>query len=131
MTNPHTPPNPAHGDEALLEAVARAILRAYLGNAGMLADEIDRRVEECWREWIPEAKSALSVLRPRMEAGELLHGASKAQHDAMDMLFAMLINAIPGFFPSKSGQPWEAMLKGGAARAAYDAAMQPKGETDV
>ena len=41
--------------------------------------------------------------------------ACKIQHDALDMLFAMLIDAKPGFFPSKSGVPWEAMVKGNSA----------------
>lgn len=41
----------------------------------------------------------------------------KAQHDAIDILFAMLIDITPypkKFFPSKSGKPWEAILKGNA-----------------
>jgi len=40
--------------------------------------------------------------------------ALKAQHDAIDILFAMLIESVPGFFPTKSGKPWEAMLQGNA-----------------
>jgi hypothetical protein len=40
------------------------------------------------------------------------------QHDAIDILFAMLIEAKPGFFPSKSGKPWEAMQLGNKALAA-------------
>jgi hypothetical protein len=43
--------------------------------------------------------------------------ACKAQHQAIDMLFAMLIQRDPDFFPSQSGAPWEAVLKGNAARA--------------
>ncbi len=41
-----------------------------------------------------------------------LYEACKEQHNAMDMLFAMLIERDKTFFPSKSGQPWEAMMQG-------------------
>ena len=41
--------------------------------------------------------------------------ALKAQHDAIDQLFAMLIDAKPGFLPSQSGQPWEACQAGNRA----------------
>ncbi|GAI27216.1 unnamed protein product [marine sediment metagenome] len=40
--------------------------------------------------------------------------ACKAQHQAIDRLFAELIKRDPAFFPSKSGQPWEAIQKGTA-----------------
>jgi len=40
--------------------------------------------------------------------------ACKAQHQAIDRLFAELIERDPAFFPSKSGQPWEAIQKGTA-----------------
>ena len=43
--------------------------------------------------------------------------ACKAQHDAIDRLFAELIRRDPNFFPSKSGQPWEAIRKGNQAIA--------------
>ena len=49
-------------------------------------------------------------------APELLD-ACKAQHEAIDRLFALLISHDSGFFPSKSGQPWQAILQGNAARA--------------
>ena len=41
--------------------------------------------------------------------------ACKAQHEAIDLLFAMLIKVDPNFFPSKSGKPWEAVVLGNAA----------------
>lgn len=46
--------------------------------------------------------------------------ACKEQHEAIDRLFAMLIrttahDTLTSFFPSKSGQPWEALYQGGAA----------------
>ncbi len=37
-----------------------------------------------------------------------------AQHEAIDRLFAHLIEAKPGFYPSQSGQPWTACLLGNA-----------------
>jgi len=40
--------------------------------------------------------------------------ALKAQHNAIDRLFAELIRRDNTFFPSKSGMPWEAMNKGNA-----------------
>ncbi|KKN38496.1 hypothetical protein LCGC14_0753000 [marine sediment metagenome] len=41
--------------------------------------------------------------------------ACQAQHVALDTLFAMLASEKEGFFPSKSGQPWAALLQGNAA----------------
>jgi len=38
--------------------------------------------------------------------------ACKAQHEAIDRLFARLIEKEENFFPSKSGQPWTAIIKG-------------------
>ena len=46
-----------------------------------------------------------------------LYEACKAQHKAVDILFAMLIERDKDFFPSKSGEPWEALLKGDKAIA--------------
>lgn len=40
--------------------------------------------------------------------------ALKAQHEAIDRLFAQLIERDNDFRPSKSGQPWEAARKGNA-----------------
>src|SRR5882724_3994416 len=47
-------------------------------------------------------------------APELLE-ACKAQHEAIDILFAMLIEIKQDFFPSKIGLPWEALLNGNQA----------------
>lgn len=41
--------------------------------------------------------------------------ACKLQHDAIDILFARLIELDHSFYPSKSGKPWEAILAGNAA----------------
>lgn len=49
-----------------------------------------------------------------VNAPDLL-SACKMQHEAIDRLFAMLLEIKPGFFPSKSGQPWAAMMAGNAA----------------
>lgn len=54
------------------------------------------------------------------QRNELLE-ACKAQHEAIDRLFAMLIEARKGFFPSKSGQPWEALKQGNTALASAEA----------
>src|SRR4051812_22993780 len=47
--------------------------------------------------------------------------ACKAQHVAIDQLFAMLISLTSKseqpFYPSRSGQPWQAVLAGNAAVA--------------
>ena len=43
--------------------------------------------------------------------------ACEAQHQAIDRLFALLIEKDEKFFPSKSGQPWEAIQQGNAAIA--------------
>lgn len=60
---------------------------------------------------IAEANARLVVAAP------VLLDACQEQHKAIDILFAMLIEAKPGFFPTKSGQPWEALQKGNAAIA--------------
>ena len=39
----------------------------------------------------------------------------KAQHSAIDALFAMLIEAKPGFYPSKQGWIWDACVRGSQA----------------
>jgi len=53
-------------------------------------------------------------IRLRSAAPDLLR-ACKKQHDAIDILFAMLIEAQKDFFPSKSGLPWEAIKEGNQA----------------
>lgn len=44
-----------------------------------------------------------------------LLAACKAQHQAIDILLAMLAWVDPTFFPSKSGIPWDAVLAGNDA----------------
>lgn len=59
----------------------------------------------------------LGEIEKRDELIQELLEACKAQHEAIDRLFALLIEKVPEFYPSKSGQPWEAVLKGNAAIA--------------
>jgi len=44
-----------------------------------------------------------------------LLSACKAQHKAIDILFALLIEKDEKFFPSKSGLPWKAIQQGNRA----------------
>ena len=61
------------------------------------------------------AKAVLdAVMTPELVSE--LFDASQAQHEGLDLLFARLIALDKDFYPSKSGLPWEAMLKGNAAR---------------
>jgi len=55
-----------------------------------------------------------AATRLRDTAAELLE-ACKSQHQAIDRLFAELIKRDETFFPSKSGHPWEAVVKGNTA----------------
>lgn len=48
-----------------------------------------------------------------------MYKALVAQHDAIDRLFAMLVETKLDFFPSRSGQPWDALVEGNAAIQAY------------
>lgn len=53
-----------------------------------------------------------------------LLAACKAQHEAIDRLFALLIKRSVSddlFFPSRSGQPWDAFVAGNAAIAKAEA----------
>jgi phosphoketolase len=78
---------------------------------------------EGWTEGEPirtEAQANAAFIARAMECHDDLLAACKAQHEAIDILFAMLIARSPAggtFYPSKSGQPWEAMKAGHAAIA--------------
>lgn len=54
----------------------------------------------------------------QMASAPELFEVVKAQHEAIDRLFAMLVSKSaavgPRFFPSKCGQPWEAAVAGSA-----------------
>lgn len=49
------------------------------------------------------------------EREKVMLGALKAQHQAIDILFARLILLDQTFMATRSGKPWEAMLQGNAA----------------
>jgi hypothetical protein len=53
-------------------------------------------------------------------AGPELLKACRAQHEAIDRLFARLALVDPKFFPSQSGQPWQALVEGNAAMKAAE-----------
>lgn len=61
------------------------------------------------------------------EGSKVLLDACRAQHEAMDTLFALLVDADPLFRPSQSGQPWQAMVQ--ATKAITDAVLAQKGQT--
>ena len=49
-------------DEARVERVARAILREQHGKYGAEGDELDRAVEEYWRQYIGQACAAIAAM---------------------------------------------------------------------
>lgn len=51
------------------------------------------------------------------DVAQELVDACKALHNGVDILFARLAGKDPGFYPSKSGIPWAAIVKGNEARA--------------
>ena len=65
------------------------------------------------QEHMRECTKACEGIDP--EAVPDLLAACYAYHDAMDTLFAMLIARDMKFFPSKSGEPWDAFVRGDAA----------------
>lgn len=84
-----------HGHYAVIVAETNELLDVRGNNRGRL----DRIVRAC-------------------NTHDELLAACKAQHEAIDRLFAMLITAKgtnEPFFPSKCGQPWEALCQGNAA----------------
>lgn len=93
----HTP-GPWYADGAL----AAIYTESHPGRVASI-DTINRSMRE--------ADAALIAAAPDLLA------ACKAQHEAIDRLFAMLIETKPGFFPTESGQPWAAGLQGNAAIA--------------
>ena len=52
-----------------------------------------------------------------ISAAPEMYEALKSQHQAIDILFAMLIERDKAFFPSKSGKPWKAIIQGNKALA--------------
>jgi hypothetical protein len=87
----------------------------FLKVCGDFRDDESRK-QYC--EWLA------AKLNAETAAADLL-SACKAQHLAIDLLFAALVNETTKpprvlrkmFYPSQSGQPWEALLQGNAAIA--------------
>src|SRR4051812_42418119 len=93
----------------LLDRIGRAIgPEAYVADDGSVSDDV-------LRAKVPE------IIEKRLAASPDLLAACQAQHEAIDRLFAKLIvltrDHTPDdvFFPSKSGQPWDAIQLGVAA----------------
>lgn len=81
-----------------------------------LQENLDRR-------YLAALNACQGISTEALEGGvvkELLE-ATKAQHQALDILFVRLIELDKNFLPSKSGLPWEAMVKGNAAIAKAEA----------
>lgn len=73
----------------------------------------DDSCQDCLNRKVLER--ALEELKKVNNKKEVLLDAVKAQHDAIDVLFALLIAKDPTFFPSKSGKPWQAIIQGNEA----------------
>lgn len=93
----------------LLDRIGRAIgPEAHVADDGSVSEDV-------LRAKVPE------IIEKRLAATPGLLAACKAQHQAIDRLFCHLIllshEHTPNepFFPSKSGQPWEACQLGNAA----------------
>lgn len=71
------------------------------------------------RRAVAAVNACVGLSTDALEAGVVAQmlEALQAQHNALDLLFARLITLDKNFFPSQSGAPWEALLKGNAAIA--------------
>jgi hypothetical protein len=71
----------------------------------------------------PDSKAVYNLYQMDFHKGKAapdLYEACKAQHEAIDLLFARLCELDHEFLPSKSGKPWEAVLLGNKAIAQAD-----------
>jgi hypothetical protein len=79
----------------------------------------DERQKYC--EWLAAKLNAETGDMLVKAAARDLLSACKAQHQAIDILFAMLASRAttggPVFFPSQSGVPWDALVEANAAIA--------------
>lgn len=99
----------------------------FLYGAGPNPVTLEAEVEvftctSCGEKWTGEqgeAARAASVAMRRLEVFPQMVLALKAQHEAIDTMFAMLIAKTlhheKPFYPSESGRLWEACLAGKAA----------------
>jgi hypothetical protein len=104
----------------------------WLRVMGDFADD-DARKSYC--DWLAAKLNAeTGDMLVKAAAPELL-SACKAQHQAIDILFAMLIRETAErtsklFYPSKSGVPWDAMLEGNVAIAKAEGNQPPVVSSD-
>ena len=76
--------------------------------------------ESARQDFMNELASDIAQYHPELvekaikQIGAEILDVLKSQHQAIDRLFAELIKRDANFFPSKSGQPWEAVQKGNA-----------------
>lgn len=82
-----------------------------------MAEKEEKETRPYPPEQLVEVLERIAVALERIAAAPEMYEALKAQHGAIDLLFAMLIKRDKDFFPSKSGQPWDAMIQGNKALA--------------
>jgi exonuclease VII small subunit len=114
-----------------LKVLAQAVrsLRRELAPLGSAQQVYQRGWDAAARLYCQELERRPSVDQRSTVNQELLE-AARAQHNAIDILFARLI-MLSGrhtpeepFFPSTSGLPWEAMMRGQAAIEAAEKALK-------
>lgn len=74
--------------------------------------------------WRAEASKKHRQITTLSDALDLAEKALEGNHDAIDRLFARLIQRDDKFFPSKSGQPWAALIACNMALSAIRAARE-------
>lgn len=103
--NPHRSSITQQDPTEAPDSSKKLICLLYQGNGIKYEDADAKRIVACI--------NACAGLNP--EAVPELVAACTAQHEAIDRLFAMLIEAKKDFFPNRSGQPWEALQLGAKA----------------
>lgn len=93
--------------------------KAYIGVASGVDYEGDKQEVVRWGgklrlAVLDEIRALLAPPTEKTATKAEVLDALKAQHEAIDRLFAQLIERDNDFRPSKSGQPWEAGRKGNA-----------------
>ena len=98
------------------DLVAEAI-KGYVDREGTLLAEDLLRGGELSREHLNDmAKAILRAASMPDDLARVLFDASEAQHQGLDILLGKVASLDKDFYPSKSGLPWAALLKGNAAR---------------
>lgn len=76
----------------------------------------DMQRDECLDEGeIAECDANAEFIVRACNCHSELLAACQAQHQAIDRLFALLIEADDSFMPTESGQPWLAVVQGNEA----------------